>query len=272
MKRAITSILFIFSMTTGAYAACPWPQIGALGMDIKQGRDLLTDFGACQSNCKGLEAKLNNSVIKLTNNSACAPYILTAENIEMINFISSRSRLIKKQKSSHAWASKPTAKPLAPPVDNSEERAVYETASFTESQPMPAPKQVIQPRPQKPEVTQQTKMAISPEAYGALFTEESPQSIQVAQQNARNQALRQQQQANYQAKQNKLKQERLDQKHKHALIKQQKLNMVRAKKLAMHKHLIQQRLVRLQLHKKRALQARLTRQRIQRQKMARAKR
>lgn len=354
MKRAIFSILFTFSVTTGAYAACPWQHVGAVGMDIEQGRDLLKNYGACRTNCKTLQAKLDNSVRKLSQASACGRHIVSAQDKEMIDFISSRSRLIKKQKQGQAWALKstptPAAKPIAIPKDDpvmteaafvpvapaANAKPTPATTSAMKPQAMPAPQMApvasatpqqvrpavntapaVQPQAQtapvattapsrQPQVAQahstapvpqqavsakQTKMAISKEAYSALFLENDqapPRAQQVqrnaaaqqgltAQQKAQRQAqrdaqIRAKQQANREAKLRQVAKQRADQQRKQALIKRQQLNVIKAKKLAMQKHLMQQRQARLRLQKQRALLAHQNRLRVKQQRLARARR
>ncbi len=289
MKRLFLSFIFPLIMTSSAYANCQWGYVNELNKDIKQASEFLSDYSTCRNNCKGLESNLNNSIAKMGKASVCGGHILTVANRDMINFISSRFRLIQKQKTGSTWTKSATTKPTITkvatpavtvakpnPILEMEKTAFVEPQVFkyTEAQsdatpavkPEVTPVKVAVPVARAP----QTRMRISSEAYAELWPERvrrtaaPPRNVQ--------RAAHQQQQLNYQAKQKQLIQQRLVQQRKQAQIQHAKQQLVLAKKRAMQNHVNRQLVLRQQFLKKRALMQHMNRLKVRRLRLARAQR
>jgi len=281
MKFFAFSVFFIFITVNGAHASCQWGYVNELNKDIKHASALLSDYSTCRGNCKALETGLNNSIRKMSNASACGGHILTRANGDMINFISSRFRLIQKQKTGSTWTKSATAKPAIEITNQgSNPSIVLDRPAFVEPQkpqiqtseavaktfvyPSQQPVQVAPPA----SAAKQTRMRISPAAYAALWDNARPARPQRRVQRA----VFRQPQPNNHAKQKQLAQQRLIQHRKQAQIQQKKQHQVLARKRLMQNHLNRQRQNRQQLLKKRAVMAQLNRQRHHQRKVAMAQR
>ena len=168
MKHQIKQFLFastclLLSATANANSSCQWTHLGAISQDIKTARTLLTNYGACKSNCQDLETDLTDMVRKMSTAYSCPPHIFTVKNQKMINFVTSRFKLIKHQKTVYNWG-----------TTESSPRRELATASERHNTPVPRP--VVIPTP--PQFTnQQTTMAISDEAFSALWLEDAPATV-----------------------------------------------------------------------------------------------
>ena len=258
MKRVIFSLCSLFLISNSAYAACQWDYLNQLNKDIKHAQDLLSDYSTCRNNCKALETGLNRSLIKMSKTSACGTHILTTSNVETINFIGGRFKLIQKQKTASTWASGGSIKPtvqMAPPQTASQETLI----------PVPEPAKVA---------LKQTRMMISKDAYNELWDVNKTVEIRQAVQQRTNQQKQvdlraRQQQENLKARKHYIAQQRLDKHLKTVLVRQEKNRLVKAKRRAIQDRLHKQRLIRQQFLKKRALAIRVNQQKARQQRLAR---
>lgn len=287
MNRLIFSLFFPVLIINSAYANCQWSYVNELNKDIKYASGLLSDYSTCRDNCKSLEGSLNGSIAKMSQASSCGRHILTTANGDMINFISSRFRLIQKQKAGSTWTKSATAKPvIAAPASASVDEGVSpslemdrpafvkpQVFKYTEAQsdatPIVQPPVVQAKRVAAPAaVARQTRMRISKEAYAELW----PENVARRPAPRRNvqRAVYKQPQANQQAKQKQLAQQRLIQQRKQTQIQQAKQQLVLAKRRAMQNHVNRQQLLRKQFLKKRALMHHMNRLKVRRLRLARA--
>lgn len=234
----LVSACLLLSATANANNSCQWSHLGAMSQDIKIARTLLTNYGACKSNCQGLEIDLNNSVSKMSTASACSPHITTAANREMIDFVTSRFRLIKHQKTVYNWGS------IA-----SSSGQTQRTVATMPTTPVPTP--VVIPTPSQ-FANQQTTMAISDEAFSALWLEDGPSTG---------------------TQQDQLAQQRHAHLRKQVILQQRQSQQAAAKKrrlrIQQQHQQVQRKMV--QLQQRRARVVRLNQQRIKQQQMARAR-
>ena len=242
MKHQIKRLLLVsasllLSATAHANNYCQWSHLGAMAQDIKTSRTLLTNYGACKSHCQDLEISLNDSVRKMSTASACPPHIITAQNREMIEFVRSRFGLIKHQKTFYNWGS----------IASYSRSKAARTAAVKPSTPAPRP--VVIPTPPQ-FANQQTTMAISNEAYSALWLEDGPSTG---------------------TQQDQLAQQRYTQMRKQVILQQQQSQQAAAKqrrlRIQQQHQMIQQQMV--QLQQERARVARWNQEKIRQQQMAR---
>ena len=164
---------------------------------------------------------------------------------------------------SEAPASQPMVKTVSAAQTN---RMVRDEAMPQSNQP---PEPVAYTTPFTEGGQQQTTMAVSQEAYRALWEEEAkpqtpPPSLQ--------RAVAKKPRVNHAARQQQLVRQRLIQQRKQAIIHQKKMHLLKVKQHTMQNHLRQQRLIRQQLLKKRELARALNRKRILQRKAVLAQR
>lgn len=273
MKHQIKQILIasaclLLSVSAKANTNCQWSSVGSLTHEVQSAQDLLTQYGPCRSDCQSLEAKLDSRLSVMNKASACAPHILTRGNRELISFIGSRYRLIKKQKSAQSWyqaAGAPNtavAKPVA-------------VAPVAARAPAPTPV-VITQKPASAEKPQ-TTMVISQEAYAALWLDDetpkkqAPAEKQVSSQAAQAAALQQQaarQRASHQATQAQRQQIQL---RKQALLQQQRLREAYIKQRQLRAQQNEQRALQLRREQTLARERYWQQQKLRQQELARAR-
>ena len=177
MKSIIFFLCTLFLIMNSAYASCQWSYLNQLNKDIKHAQDLLSDYSTCRSNCKGLETGLISSLSKMSHKSSCGAHIFTASNVETINFIGGRFRLIQKQKTSSTWASGVLKKPVKviAAIPKALPKVVVIAPKITAKprfiKPVykRAPQITLVKAPEAPRAIQQTRMMITKEAYKELY-------------------------------------------------------------------------------------------------------
>ena len=281
MKNIIIPLCILLIATAESGAACKWRYVNEINKDIKHASDLLSDYAKCKNDCTFLAKGLNRSLLHLGQSSQCGANILTRENGNAIGFIGDRYKLIYKQKTGKNWTSEEIGVPIEAAVGEFWNTRLTATKPVTpappvvkkaaqpqaQQRPKPAGVQKTVPRkaqqPSQPAPKDGQKIAISREAYLALWPEQKAQR-QVPRKQHKHKAVAAMQQ---------LAKQRAERQRKQLIIQQQLTLRQKVQKQIIQRRLNQQRLARIRLQQQRLQQARLERnRRIQQQRLIIAQR